>query len=133
MRFAQFLMWSAMAVSLWADAPLKSALGLSMDQAKQVQEIQAKFHQPYVVKRGEYTKQMRKVRQARVANDRPAMEAALPIARRLHGEMLGIQAQEDGEIRRLLTPEQSKKFDDYLKLRRDMVGANRDDKEFTGR
>lgn len=133
MRLANFLLLSVLAVSLWADATLKAALGLSMDQAKQVQEIQAKFQRPYQAKRGEYTKQMRKVRQARVANDRPALEAALPIARRLHGEMLGIQAQEDDEIRRLLTPEQSRKFDDYLRLRRDMVGASRDDKEFTGR
>lgn len=133
MRFSNILVLAAISINIWADAPLKGALGLSMDQAKQVQEIQAKFQTPYQAKRDEYRKQMRKVRQARVSNDRPALEAAEPIARRLHGEMLAIQAQEDGAIRRLLTPEQSKKFDGYLKQRRDMVGASRDDKEFTGR
>jgi len=55
------------------------------------------------------------------------------IARRLHGEMMALMHEEDGEIRKLLTPEQSKKFDAYLKQRREMVGSSRDDKEYTGR
>jgi Spy/CpxP family protein refolding chaperone len=122
-----------MAASLWADAPLKGALGLSMDQAKQVQEIQAKYQRPYQLKRDELAKQMRKVRTARATNNRPALEATEPVARRLHGEMLAIQTQEDGEIRQLLTPEQSAKFDAWLKQRREMLGAKRDDQEFTGR
>jgi Spy/CpxP family protein refolding chaperone len=76
---------------------------------------------------------MRKVRQARLSKDRPAVEAGLPVAECLHREMLGIQAQEDAEIRRLLTPEQGRKFDACLKQRREMIGSSRDDKEFAGR
>lgn len=127
------LLFICMVAGLRADAPLKGALGLSMDQAKQVQEIQAKYQRPYQLKRDERNRQMRKVRQARAANDRPALEAAEPIARRLHDEMLAIQHQEDADIRRLLTPEQSKKFDAWLHQRRTMVGAGRDDREFTGK
>lgn len=134
MRFSNYLLLaSVLTIALWADASLKSALGLTMDQAKQVQEIEAKYQKPYAAKRGEYTTQMRKVRRARIANDRAALEAEEPVARRLHGEWRAIQAQEDAEIRRLLTPEQGKKFDEFLKLRREMVGSARDDKEYTGR
>lgn len=46
---------------------------------------------------------------------------------------MAIQAKEDAEIRKVLTPEQNRKFDAYLKLRREMVGSSRDDQEFTGR
>ena len=134
MRFSNYiLLASVLTIALWADAPLKSALGLTMDQAKQVQEIEAKYQKPYAAKRGEYLRQIRKVRRARIANDRVALEAEEPIARRLHGEWRAIQAQEDAEIRRVLTPEQNKKFDEYLKLRREMVGSARDDEEYTGR
>lgn len=55
------------------------------------------------------------------------------VARRLQGEMMALLHEEDDEIRKLLTPEQSRKFDAYLKQRREMVGASRDDKEYTGR
>jgi Spy/CpxP family protein refolding chaperone len=132
MRF-RHLLFLCGAVALLADASLKSALGLNMDQAKEVTAIQAKYRDPYVSKRGEYTTQMRKLRRARIANDSAAVVREEEIARRLHGEMLGIQAKEDEDIRLILTPEQSKKFDDYLKLRREMKGSSRDDKEFTGR
>lgn len=132
MRFRHFLLLCA-ATALLADAPLKEALGLTMDQAREVTALQAKYRQPYVAKRGEYTDQMRKLRRARIANDSAGVAREEPVARRLHGEMMAIQAKEDAEIRRLLTPEQNKKFDAYLELRRNMAGSSRDDKEFTGR
>ena len=121
------------ATVLLADAPLKDALGLSMDQARAVEALQARYRQPYVAKRGEYLNQMRKLRRARIANDSAAVAREETLARRLHGEMMAIQAQEDADIRRLLNPEQNKKFDAHLELRRNMAGSSRDDKEFTGR
>jgi len=39
----------------------------------------------------------------------------------------------DDEIRKLLTPGQSNKFDVYLKLRREMAGGSGEDREYTGR
>lgn len=132
MRFRYFLLVCA-ATALLADAPLKEALGLSMDQAREVTAIQAKYQQPYAAKRGERNTQMRKLRRARIANDSAAVAREEPIARRLHDELMAIQAKEDAEIRRLLTPEQSRKFDAHLELRRNMAGSSRDDKEFTGR
>lgn len=121
------------APALLADASLKAALGLSMDQARTVDEIQKKYRQPYVAKRGEYTTQMRVLRRARIANDSAGTVREEKVARRLHEEMQAIQAREDDDIRKLLTPEQNRKFDAHLKLRREMVGSSRDDKEFTGR
>lgn len=116
-----------------ADAPLKSALGLSMDQAKAATEIHTRRFPAFQKKRGEYTTQMRKLRRARIANDSAAVAREDAIARQLHSEMMALMHAEDDEIRKLLTPEQSRKFDDYLKLRREMVGSSRDDKEYTGR
>ncbi|MBM3787803.1 MAG: hypothetical protein FJW30_25905 [Acidobacteria bacterium] len=116
-----------------ADAPLKSALGLSMDQAKAATEIHTRRFPVYQKKRSEYSRQMGKLRRARIANDSEAVVREDAIARRLHGEMMALMHEEDGEIRKLLTPEQSKKFDAYLKQRREMVGSSRDDKEYTGR
>lgn len=133
MRFRQLLIVCAAAGMLLADATLKSALGLTMDQAKQVAEIQAKYQKPFAAKRGERNTQLRKVRRARIANDGAALAREEPIAHRLHDEMMAIMHREDAEIRALLTPEQSKKFDGYLKQRREMVGSSRDDKEYTGR
>lgn len=121
------------ALLLLADAPLKEALGLTMEQARTVQVIQQKHRPGFVAKRQEYTTEMRKLRRARIANDRTLMLAHEQTARRLHAEMRAMQASEDTEIGRLLTPEQSRKFDAYLKQRAEMAGSSRDDKEFTGR
>jgi len=127
------IVFAATAAGLLADAPLKSALGLTMDQAHQTDAIQAKYRRPHAAKRTERDTQLRKLRRARIANDSAAVAREEPIARRLHEEMMAIQAQEDKEVRALLTPEQGKKFDSYLQQRRAMHGASRDDKEFTGR
>lgn len=116
-----------------ADAPLKGALGLSMDQAKAATEIHMRRFPAYQKKRSEYSRQMGKLRRARIANDSAAEAREDAVARRLHGEMMALLHEEDDEIRKLLTPEQSRKFDAYLKQRREMVGASRDGKEYTGR
>lgn len=136
--FRAALMTAAFVVALSsgtarADAPLKSALGLSMDQAKAATEIQTRRFPAFQEKRTEYNRQMRKLRRARIANDSAAVVREDAIARRLHGEMMALMHEEDDEIRKLLTPAQSKKFDDYLKLRREMAGSSRDDREYTGR
>ena len=121
------------AAVLLADARLQEALGLSVGQARQVQEIQQKHQRPYAAKREERNREMRKLRRVHIANDSAQIAGQEKIAKRLHEEMMAIQHAEDAEIRRLLTPEQSRKFDAYLEPRREMVGSSRDDKAFTGR
>ncbi|MDX2269552.1 MAG: Spy/CpxP family protein refolding chaperone [Bryobacter sp.] len=128
-----FLVVAATCALLLADQPLKSALGLTMDQARAVDEIQRQYQRPFAAKRQQYNTQMRALRRARIANDSAAVIREEKLARQLHQEMRGIQAQEDEAIRKLLTPEQDQKFAAYLKLRREMVGSSRDDKEFTGK
>ncbi len=76
---------------------------------------------------------MGKLRRARIANDSAAVAREDATARQLHGEMMALMHEEDDEIRKLLTPEQRKKFDAYLKQRREMVGSSHDDQEYTGR
>jgi Spy/CpxP family protein refolding chaperone len=115
-----------------ADAPLKEALGLGMDQAKAANEIHRKLFPDYQKKRSEYNRQMRQLRRARIANDNAAVVREDAHARRLHAEMMALMHKEDHEIRGLLTPEQSRKFDAHLELRRTMVGSSRDDRAYTG-
>ena len=115
-----------------ADAPLKEALGLSMDQAKAATEIHRKLFPDYQKKRSEYSRQMGKLRRARIVNDSAAVVREDAHARRLHAEMMALMHKEDDEVRRLLTPEQSRKFDAHLEQRRNMVGGSRDDRAYTG-
>ena len=110
-----------------ADAPLKTALGLSMDQARQVDEIQ-KLHRPkFAAKRGEYNTEMRRLRRARIANDSKQVAELEKVTAALHEQLRQIRVSEDEEIRRVLTPDQLRKFEDYIKLRKEMVGSSRDD------
>ncbi|GAB4404891.1 MAG: hypothetical protein OHK0021_17140 [Bryobacter sp.] len=95
-------------------------------------EIQRQYQRPFAAKRQQYNTQMRVLRRTRIASDSAAVIREEKLARQLHQEMRGIP-QENEAIRKLLTPEQDQKFAAYLKLRREMVGSSRDDKEFTGK
>ncbi|MEZ5398508.1 MAG: Spy/CpxP family protein refolding chaperone [Bryobacteraceae bacterium] len=110
-----------------ADAPLETALGLNMEQARQVKEIQARYRKQFAVKRGERNTDMRRLRRARFAKDGKAVAELEKLTEAQRLELVRIRASEDAEIRRLLNPEQNKKFDDYIKLRREMVGSSRDE------
>lgn len=113
----------------YADATLKSALGLSVDQARLVHQIQQQSQPKFAAKRTEQNNERRRLTRAKLANDSKLIAEQEKVVTRLHNELLQIKAGEDEAVRRLLTPEQSKKFDDYLKLRREMKGSSRDDKE----
>ncbi len=69
----RMLMMSFVAVSLLADQPLQSALNLDIEQARQVDAIQAKYRQPFAAKRQERNQELRKLRRARIANDSKQM------------------------------------------------------------
>ena len=117
----------AFGLVLLADATLKGALGLDMDQARKVDAIQAKYRQPFAAKRQDQNREMRVLRRARIANDSAGVAAQETVVNRLQGELQEIRKQEDEEIRRVLTPAQQVKFEEYLKLRKEMIGSSRDD------
>lgn len=118
------------ACMMWGDAPLKTALDLSMDQARVVDEIEKKYQKPYVTKRHELNNHQRWMRAARIANDSKRVAEEEAIVRKSAEEFKQIQMDKDAEIRKVLNPEQNKKFDEYLKLRQTMHGSARDAKYF---
>lgn len=109
-----------------ADAPLKTALGLDVEQARQVDEIQSDHRRQYAAKRGEHNREARKLRRARTANDSEQIATQEKITAKLKEELKEIKASEDAAIRKLLTSEQSEKFDAYIEKRNAMVGSSRD-------
>ena len=113
-----------------ADASYKSSLGLSMDQAKQVDSIQAKYRQPFAAKRQELNKEMRVLRRAKIANDSAGLAKQEQITDKLRNELRAIRAKQNDEIRTVLTPEQRVKFEKVLQQEKDMVGSSRDEREF---
>ncbi len=109
-----------------ADAPLKSSLDLTMDQAKQVQEIQAKYRKEFRSVRGDYNRESRALRRARVDNDAATVEKQEEVTAALEEQLRAIKNAENAEIYALLSPEQSRKFDQVIAQRRAMVGSSRD-------
>ncbi len=113
-----------------ADAPLKSSLGLSMDQAKQVDLIDMKYRKPFAAKRQEFNKEMRVLRRAKIANDSAGLAKQEQITDKLHNELREIRMKRDDEIRTVLTPEQRVKFEKVLQQEKEMVGSSRDVRAF---
>lgn len=109
-----------------ADAPLKTALGLDVEQARQVDEIQGEYRRLYAAKRGEHNREARALRRARIANDSEQIATQEQVVAKLDAELREIKANEDAAIRELLTPEQDEKFDAYIEKRNAMVGSSRD-------
>jgi len=70
------------------------------------------------------------LRRARIANDSQQMAEQERIVDRLHNELKQIRMHEDDAIRRVLSPAQLAKFEEHLKLRKEMVGSSRDAKDF---
>ena len=110
----------------FADAPLKTTLGLSVEQARVVGEIQGQYRRTYAAKRGEHNTEARKLRRARLANDSEQIAIQEQITAKLKEELKQIKAEEDAAIREQLTPEQNEKFDAYIAKRNAMVGSSRD-------
>lgn len=115
---------------LSADQSLKSALGLSVDQARQVYEIEMRNQKPFAAKRTQRNNERRKLSRAELANDSKLIASQTLVVAKLTEELRQIQFAEDAEIRRLLTPEQLTKHDAYLKLRKEMKGSSRDARDF---
>lgn len=113
-----------------ADAPLKSALGLTMDQAHAVTAIEREHRPAYIAKRGQYTREARALRRANIQNDSAAVARQEPVVAALAAELKQLRDAQDNAIRALLDPQQQKAFDAYIVQRREMVGASRDERIF---
>jgi Spy/CpxP family protein refolding chaperone len=112
-----------------ADPTLKSKLSLSMEQAKQVDDIQKKYRKPFAAKRQELNKEMRVLRRANIANDSAAVARQEKITAKLRDELRAIRQKENDEIRAMLTAEQRVKFEQVLAQRKEMIGSSRDERE----
>ena len=114
----------------YADARLEKKLGLDINQAKQVQEIQKKYRKMFSAKRQEFNRESRKLRRARIDNDSSTIAQQEQITAKLQEELKQIRHNENEEIRQVLTAEQSKKFEEIIKQRKASVGSSRDAKQF---
>lgn len=112
-----------------ADPTLKSKLSLSMEQAKQVDEIQKKYRKVFAAKRTEYNNEMRALRRAKLANDSAGLARQEKITAKLYDELRTIRKKENDEIRAVLTPEQREKFEQVLADSRGMHKNSSDDLE----
>lgn len=125
-----FCILAGVAGTAAADATLKSALGLSMEQAHAVTEIE-KAHRPaYIAKRGEYTREARWLRNATSRNEVAEVARREPIVAQLAAELKQLRDDQDAAIRTVLDDSQQLKFDDYIELRRTMYGPSRDERIF---
>jgi len=112
-----------------ADAPLKTTLGLNIEQAAKVDEIQAKARDAVRPVRGDLNREERVLRRARIDNDAAAIARQEKLIEPLRVKLAAIFADEEKQIRTLLTPEQTDKYEEYLKVRDQMAGSSRDVKE----
>jgi Spy/CpxP family protein refolding chaperone len=108
-----------------ADAPLKSSLGLSMDQAKQVTDIEAKYRKPFSAKRTVLNTEMRAMRRAKIANDSALLAQQEAISEKMADELYEIRRARNAEISAVLNPQQLAVFEQLLQERLES-GSTRD-------
>lgn len=113
-----------------ADPTLKSALGLDIDQARQVDQIEAKYRKPWAAKRQERNAEFRRMRAAQIANDRHGVAAHEAAGNKLHEEFRQIYLARNDEIRTVLRPDQKERFEKHLQAMKEMHGHSRDVKDF---
>jgi Spy/CpxP family protein refolding chaperone len=132
MRICVFLIsFSLLAVFLQlaaADESLHSSLALSMEQARSVEAIQAEYRRTFSAKREVFNRESRKLRRARLAKDSAAIAQQEPVVAGLQNELRRIRESENDAIRKVLTPEQQKKFEAVLVQRRAQHGPSRDER-----
>ena len=130
-RLPSLLLGLLLALSLpaFADAPLKSALGLDMAQAAQVDAIEARYRQPFAAKRQERNAELRKARRARIAHDAEALARHEAAADQLHEELRRIFHARNDAIRAVLSEPQRGRFEQQLALNKEVKGSARDAKD----
>lgn len=113
-------------MSAQADAPLSTALELSVEQAHEVKQIQARYRKEFAATRGDYNRESRALRRARGASDAQEIARLEQVTEQLAAELSRIRAAEDAEIRAQLDDGQQLAFEAYIAQRQAMVGSSRD-------
>lgn len=108
------LMLLAGAGTAAAEQTLKSALDLSMDQAKQVTDIEAKYRKPFAAKRTALNTEMRAMRRAKVANDSALLAEKEALTAQMADELYAIRQAQNAEIKTVLNPQQLVLFEQEL-------------------
>jgi hypothetical protein len=121
------LAFAVPAMPAHADAPLATALGLDMAQARQVDEMQARHRKAFAAKRQDFNRESRALRRAKLANDAGEVARLEQLTEAMRAELTGMREDHDAEIRRVLRPDQSSRFDAYIAERRQMRGSSRDE------
>ena len=109
-----------------AEAPLKTSLGLSMDQAKVVTDIQAKYRKQFMSKRTKLNTEMRAMRRAETNNDSATFAQQQAVTQQMADELYQIRQSENAEIRAVLNQQQAALFEDVLAKRHE-TGSTRDE------
>lgn len=110
----------------FADAPLKSSLGLNVEQAHQVKAIQKSFRRQFSSVRQQLHREQRKLRRAKNADDSALIDRLQHAVAELESQLRAVRTAENAQIRQLLTPGQQQQFDDVIRQRREAVGSSRD-------
>lgn len=113
-----------------ADKPLKSALGLDTDQAAKVAAIQKQARDAMRKPRGELHKKQRELRRAKAASDSATLIKLESEIVPLQDKMRQIHSEEEKNIRAVITPEQTTKYEEWLEQRDKMAGSSRDVKDY---
>jgi len=113
-----------------ADAPLDKKLGLDVELAKKVKEIQKKYRLEFSSKRQQLHREQRKLRRAKNDSDSETIANQAALTAELQAELKQIRMSENEEIRQKLNQEQRTKFEEALKQRKAAYGSSRDEKEF---
>lgn len=123
-----FVTFLALTQPAAADQSLDTALGLSMDQAHKVTAIEKKHRLEFAAKRGDFNRESRVLRRARIGRDSAAISKHEPVVAALQEELRKIREAENEEIRAVLTLTQRTKFEAVLEQRKAMHGSSRDER-----
>ncbi len=113
-----------------ADAPLQSRLGLSLDQAREVDAVQVDTRRRFASLRQDFNRESRALRRARLAKDSAEIARLERVIEALRTELRGIRDEGDARIRALLDPAQQPAFEAWIAERRQMQGSARDERLF---
>jgi hypothetical protein len=110
-----------------ADAPLASALGLDVAQARQVDVLEARHRKDFASLRQEFNRESRALRRARIAHDAAETARLEAVTGTMRQALTRMRAEHDAAIRAILRPDQSLRFDAHIAEREQMRGSSRDE------
>lgn len=113
-----------------ADQPLASALGLSTEQARKVNDVEARYRKQFAAQRQEFNRESRALRRARLAYDSAEMARLEQVTETMRQGLVGLRQRWDDDIRAELTGDQLSAFEAHIELRRQMAGSSRDARLF---